>query len=83
MRESSYRIRSLTDQLNLLIRRFTLLSVIFILLIFIIFGVATYHDTAHLEEMLDAVELGEENWENVVRHVDEIIRKETFNRDIT
>lgn len=44
MRESSYRIRSLTDQLNLLIRRFTLLSVIFILLIFIIFGVATYHE---------------------------------------
>ena len=45
--------------------------------------IADINFTAHLEEMLDAVELGEENWENVVRHVDEIIRKETFNRDIT
>ena len=45
--------------------------------------IADINFTAHLEEMLDAVELGEENWENVVRHVDEIIRKEPFSRDIT
>lgn len=31
--------------------------------------------TAKLEEMLDAVELGEEEWENVVRQVDGIIKK--------
>lgn len=33
--------------------------------------------TAKLEEMLDAVELGEENWENVVRKVDEIVSRRT------
>jgi len=31
--------------------------------------------TARLEDMLDAVETGEEKWENVVRQVDEIIKK--------
>lgn len=43
MRGSSSGIRSLTDRLNLLIRRFTVLSVIFILLIFLSFGAATYY----------------------------------------
>jgi len=31
--------------------------------------------TARLEDMLDAVETGEESWEDVVRQVDEIIKK--------
>lgn len=35
--------------------------------------------TAKLEEMLDAVELGEEKWENVVRQVDDIIKKHRTN----
>jgi len=44
MRGSSSGIRSLTDRLNLLVRRFSLLSVFFILFIFIVFGAATYHE---------------------------------------
>ncbi len=43
MRRTSSRVRSLTDRLNLLVRRFTVLSTIFILLILIVFGAATYH----------------------------------------
>lgn len=38
-------------------------------------AIADIKFTAHLEEMLDAVELGEESWENVVRQVDGIVRK--------
>lgn len=47
--------------------------------------IADVQFTAHLEEMLDAVELGEEDWENVVRQVDGIVRREvlSLNRDIT
>ena len=47
--------------------------------------IADVQFTAHLEEMLDAVELGEEDWENVVRQVDRIVRRDSFelNRDIT
>ena len=37
--------------------------------------IADVNFTAKLEEMLDAVELGEESWENVVRQVDSIIKK--------
>lgn len=43
MRRTSSWVRSLIDRLNLLVRRFTALSIIFILLILIIFGAATYH----------------------------------------
>ena len=61
MRGSSSGIRSLTDRLNLLVRRFSLLSVLFILLIFIIFGAATYHEKMNSikqESMLWASHLG-------------------------
>ncbi len=46
--------------------------------------IADVNFTAQLEKMLDAVELGEENWENVARQVDGIIRKDYLdpNHDI-
>jgi len=37
--------------------------------------IADVRFTARLEDMLDAVETGEESWEDVVRQVDEIIKK--------